>query len=51
MAELLDMGGHGFFIWSSYAIVFAVLAYVFVAPIYRRRRLIRNISRQQTESR
>ncbi|MXZ81713.1 MAG: heme exporter protein CcmD [Gammaproteobacteria bacterium] len=51
MAEFLSMGGHGFFIWTSYAIVFAVLTYVFVAPIHRRRRLIRDLSRQQPEDR
>ena len=40
MAEFFHMGGHGFFVWTSYAIVFAVFLYNFIAPILKRKALI-----------
>ncbi|MYB33695.1 MAG: heme exporter protein CcmD [Gammaproteobacteria bacterium] len=47
MAEFLNMGGHGFYIWTSYAVVFAVLAYGFVAPVRRHRQLVDEIAEHQ----
>ncbi len=51
MAELLDMGGHGFYIWTSYAVVFAVLAYGFAAPVRRHRQLVDEIAEHQKSAR
>jgi heme exporter protein D len=43
MAEFLDMGGHGFYIWFSYAVVILVLGYHYFAPLQKRKKLIRNL--------
>lgn len=48
MAELINMGGHGFYIWTSYAVVFGMLAYVFIAPIRRHKQLVKEILQQQS---
>ncbi|MCY4147776.1 MAG: heme exporter protein CcmD [Gammaproteobacteria bacterium] len=44
MAEFLNMGGHGFYIWTSYAVVLAVLTYAFIAPVRRHKQLVDEIS-------
>ena len=33
----LAMGGHGFYVWLSYALALGVVAYNIVAPLQRRR--------------
>ncbi len=35
--EFLAMGGHGFYIWASYAIAAAVLAFNVLLPLRRRK--------------
>ncbi len=47
MAELINMGGHGFYIWTSYAVVSGVLVYGFVSPVRRHKQLIDEIAKQQ----
>jgi len=45
MAEFLHMGGHAYFIWTSYAIVCVTLVYAFFSPISRHRKLLRELSK------
>lgn len=37
-AEFLDMGGHGYFVWSCYAIVLVVLVGNIIQPIRENRK-------------
>lgn len=39
--EFLAMGGHGFYVWWSYLLTAAVVAFVLVWPLWRRRRFLR----------
>jgi len=43
LSAAMTMGGHGGYVWSAYAITFAVLAVVIVRPILSSRRLRRDI--------
>ena len=43
LAQVIQMDGHGAFVWSAYAISLAVLAILLVAPWRRSRRLQREI--------
>jgi heme exporter protein D len=36
----LAMGGHGFYVWLSYALAAAVVCFNIVAPLRRRRRFL-----------
>lgn len=46
MADFLDMGGYGFYVWLSYAVFFAVMAVDYVAPRLRRRSVLREVAAQ-----
>ena len=46
VADFFRMGGYAFYVWSSYAIVFAVLALNVVVPALRHRRIRRAIARE-----
>jgi heme exporter protein D len=46
MREFLDMGGYAFYVWSAYAAAVVVLTANLIGPLRRRRRLLREISRQ-----
>ncbi|GAB5449677.1 MAG: hypothetical protein Hals2KO_00050 [Halioglobus sp.] len=39
----LYMDGHGVFVWAAYAITFAVIGLLLLAPERRRRRLLREL--------
>lgn len=41
--EFLAMGGHGFYVWSSFGIVTLVMLINAVIPVARERRLLQNI--------
>lgn len=43
MSDFLSMGGYGAYVWSAYAVFFAVLLADFTAPVLRRRRLLREL--------
>ena len=43
LSAAMTMGGHGGYVWSAYAITFAVLAVVILRPILSSRRLRRDI--------
>jgi heme exporter protein D len=53
-ADFLAMGGHGLYVWSSYAIGLIVLLANVVSPIMTRKRLIteqlRRIRREEIKS-
>jgi heme exporter protein D len=38
LAEFIDMGGHGPFVWGAYAIAFVVVVFNFIWPIVMVRR-------------
>lgn len=40
MSGFLAMGGYGFYVWTSYAVFFILLAIDFIAPRLRRRRVL-----------
>ena len=42
MAEFLAMGGHGFFVWTSYAIVLVTLVLSYLLPLKRLRKALGN---------
>lgn len=41
-SAFLNMGGHGFYVWSAYALTVIVLAYNIVRPIFMRKNIIRD---------
>lgn len=47
MSELIGMGKYGVYVWSSYALFAAVLAWDLVAPRLRARRVLRDIERRE----
>lgn len=46
-AEFLDMGGYAFNVWSVYALFAVFIAVNLVAPMLRRRQLIKELRRRQ----
>lgn len=53
-ADFIAMGGHGIYVWSSYALGLAVLLANVLSPIMARKRLItdqlRRIRREETQA-
>ena len=45
VVDFFHMGGYAFYVWWSYAIVFAVLALNVIAPTLRHRRVYRRLAR------
>lgn len=43
MHEFLAMGGYAAYVWPAYAVFFLVLAWDWMAPALRRRRLTREL--------
>ena len=46
MSELVDMGKYGVYIWSSYALFAAMLAWDALMPRLRARRVLRDLQRR-----
>jgi len=44
--EVLDFGKYNVYIWASYAITFSVLVLNVVLPLWQKRKLVKNIKRQ-----
>lgn len=44
--QLLHMNGHGFYVWTSYAVGLLALGWLVAAPLLRRRRLLADIARR-----
>ncbi|WP_185266158.1 heme exporter protein CcmD [Halopseudomonas xiamenensis] len=47
LSDMLGMGGHGIYVWSSYAITLFVLALNVVQPWLARRRLVNEEARRR----
>lgn len=45
ISDFLAMGGHGPYVWLSYGITVAVMFYLVVAPILRRRQVLDQVRR------
>jgi heme exporter protein D len=45
--EMFDMGKYGVYVWSSYAIFGAMLAWDALMPRLRTRRVLRDLARRQ----
>ena len=41
---LLTMDGHGVYVWSAYLVTIAVIAATLLAPRYRRKRLLQQLT-------
>ena len=41
------MGGHGFYVWCSYGVVTAVLAYQYFSPLVRRKKLLAELAAER----
>ena len=50
IADFLRMGGYAFYVWWSYAVVFAVLALNLVVPLLGLRRVRRALARDLRHS-
>jgi heme exporter protein D len=44
---LVAMGGHGFYVWISYGVSLAVMAWLVISPLKRKRQVLGNLKRQQ----
>jgi heme exporter protein D len=51
LSEFLDMGGYGFYVWTSYGIALVVLVANIVAPMKMRRRLLADLARRERRAR
>ena len=43
LAAALVMDGHGAYVWSAYGITLAVISLLIVLPMFRKRRLLREL--------
>lgn len=50
MPEFLLMGGYAKFVWGSYAFGLAVFAWNFIAPLRRRRELLRALRNPELDA-
>ncbi|AMO57538.1 heme exporter protein CcmD [Endozoicomonas montiporae] len=46
LSSLMDMGGHGVYVWSTYGVGLLVVLYNILAPVLRNRQVIHSIQRQ-----
>ena len=51
LAEFLDMGGYGFYVWTSYGIALVILVANIVAPLKLRRKLLADLARRERRAR
>jgi len=45
--DFIQMGGHGYYVWSAYLISLSVLIWLIVSPLQRKRKFMREMVRQQ----
>ena len=43
----LSMGGHGFYVWCSYGVVAAVLAYHYFSPLVKHKKLLAELASER----
>lgn len=49
-ADFIHMGGHGFYVWSAYAVTFVVFTALLLQPVFKRRKVLKAIKmRKQFE--
>lgn len=46
LPALLTMEGHGVYVWTAYLVSTAVVAALLIAPLRRRKRLLRQLARE-----
>ncbi|MEZ5529982.1 MAG: heme exporter protein CcmD [Porticoccaceae bacterium] len=46
LQDFLQMSGHGPYVWSAYVISIAVMLWLVISPLRRRRRLLEDVERQ-----
>jgi heme exporter protein D len=47
VADFIAMNGHGPFVWSAYAITFAVLIFLLVSPLLQKKAFIKQLQKTQ----
>lgn len=47
LENFFAMGGYAFYVWTSYGLTFAVLLFNLLAPIVRRKQLLRQLALKQ----
>ncbi|MEH6616613.1 MAG: heme exporter protein CcmD [Porticoccus sp.] len=47
LSEFIQMDGHGPYVWAAYLISLLALLWLVVSPLYRKRKLMQEIVRQQ----
>jgi heme exporter protein D len=45
VAALINMDGHGVYVWASVAVTLAVMLWLVIAPLISQRRLLKEVSR------
>jgi heme exporter protein D len=45
IAALINMDGHGVYVWTSVAVTLAVMLWLVIAPLISQRRLLKEVSR------
>jgi len=48
-SAFIDMGGHGLYVWSAYAVTLVVFVYNITRPILMRKQVIREQKRLQRQ--
>ena len=46
LQSALAMGNHGLYVWSAYAVAIVVIVMVVIAPVLRRRKILRLLAAQ-----
>lgn len=46
-ADFLAMGGHGPYVWSTYSLCMAIMAWTAVLPMLARRRYLKDLARRR----
>ena len=46
LQSALAMGHHGLYVWSAYSVAIAVIVMVVIAPVLRRRKILRQLDAQ-----
>ncbi len=47
IADFIAMNGHGPFVWSAYAITFAVLIFLLISPLVQKKAFIKQLQKTQ----
>lgn len=45
-SDFIHMNGHGAFVWSCYGVTAVIIAQNFIAPVLKRKKVIKDIERQ-----